>query len=97
MRRASEIDSGNEVASVMVGVDFGRSGAVSPAGDPVPFPERVSAFPSSGKGTGLAARKALYASESPNAPTTQPKLILASRLVRESALLIASSRVILPC
>jgi len=53
--RASEIDGGNAVAAVMVGVDCGRSGAVSPAGDPVPFPERVSAFPSSGKGTGSRA------------------------------------------
>jgi hypothetical protein len=56
MRRASGIDGGNALASAMVGVDFDRSGAVSQAGDPVPFPERVSAFPSSGKGTELDAR-----------------------------------------
>ncbi len=82
---------------MFIGVDSGRSGAVSQAADPVPFPERVSAFPSSGKGTGSAACYTLGACESPIAPETQPKLIFASRLVRESAFEIASSSVTLPC
>jgi hypothetical protein len=55
LRRASEIDGGNAADAAMIGVDCGRSGADLQAGDPVPFPERVSAFPSSGKGTGSAA------------------------------------------
>jgi hypothetical protein len=33
-----------------------RSGAVAQGVDPVSFPERVSAFPSSGKDTGSTAR-----------------------------------------
>ena len=81
----------------MIGVDSGRSGAVSQAADPVPFPERVSAFPLAGRGTGTVALDILDARESPIAPETQPKLIFASRLVRESAFEIASSSVTLPC
>jgi len=55
VRRASGIDGGDTAVAVMIGVDSGRSGADSQAVDPVPFPERVSAFPSSGKGTGSTA------------------------------------------
>jgi hypothetical protein len=55
MRRSTVIDGGDAMTSAMVGVDSGRSGADLQAGAPVPFPERVSAFPSSGKGTGAAA------------------------------------------
>jgi len=55
MRRASGIDGGDAESLAMVDVDCGRSGAALQAADPVPFRERVSAFPSSGKGTGSAA------------------------------------------
>jgi hypothetical protein len=55
MRRAKGIDGGDAESPAMVGVDCGRSGADLQGADPVPFPERVSAIPSSGKGIGSAA------------------------------------------
>jgi len=56
MRRASGIDGGDAESSAMVDLDCGRSGADLQAVDPLPFPERVSAVPSSGKAPGPIAR-----------------------------------------
>ena len=81
----------------MIGVDSGRSGAVSQASVPVLLPASVSAFPLAGRRTGTEALNTIDACESPVAPATQPKLIFASRFVRESAFEIASSSVTLPC
>ena len=81
----------------MIGVDSGRSGAISQASVPVLLPASVSAFPLAGRRTGTEALDILDARETPYAPETQPKLIFASRLVRESAFEIASSSVTLPC
>ena len=81
----------------MVGVDCGRSGAVSQACVPVLLPASVSAFPLAGRITGTEALNTIAACASPVAQTIHPKLIFASRFVRESAFEIASSSVTLPC
>jgi len=71
----------------MVNVDSGRSGADLQAVDPVPCPERVSAFPSSGQGTGSTACKS--APERPESTLTiakylalSPSIQLARRMQR---------------
>jgi hypothetical protein len=55
MRHASGIDGGEAAAAAMIGVDSGRSGAVSQASVPVLLPASVSAFPLVGRRTGTEA------------------------------------------
>ena len=72
-------------SSAKINVDSGRSGADLQAVDPVPFPERVSAFPSSGKGTGSAASNCRAACRN-NGPLVSRPARMPMRVVRRRAM-----------